>query len=333
MITTKKTAVEFLRKIFRNTPAKKIMAEKYIHFIWMGKDIPVSRFKNIVDGAVKNKDLKVIFWTDNIGKTLPGFLINEFNSVNDKYKIEIIKNNTQIEKLGINIKSNIPQEKIEITVSNISDFINSNDSDLFSKDVLEIIQYEATILDAPHGYGAASDVLRYYLLWKIGGAYYDSDDIPPENISQIVENFKNYSLSDELAKLGLQLVDSGNSVMVGEKNSEALKDILNAVIKSYSTISEENRNSCIEKLYTSSFIIPERCFRTMYKTGPWVLFLNINIRDGDCDVRYTPIINEKLRIETKSDQDWLYGGRTEKSEKKMKVTLNNIMNNLLKKLN
>ena len=58
----------------------------------------------------------------------------------------------------------------------------------YIKKIREIINYEATILDSPFGYASASDVLRYYLLWKCGGGYIDSDDIARKNLHETFNN-------------------------------------------------------------------------------------------------------------------------------------------------
>lgn len=118
---------------------------KIIHFVWVGTyKLPQKNMKRIMDWQAANPDFEVYLWTDK--KSTPERIWGEYGSQFQALKVEELPKN-----LSIPIVKCIEEEKI------------SN----------PIIRHEIDQL-LPN-YGAASDLLRYRLLYKYGGAYFDSD--------------------------------------------------------------------------------------------------------------------------------------------------------------
>ncbi len=122
---------------------------KIMHFIWAGgvKIMPDEALRNVIDWAKANPDFIINIWVDHI--TDP--------EVNNKY----------VEKI-----SELSELMDNSAVTNIK-IMDINEEKVCTPEV----RYELNHL-APN-YGASSDMLRYNILSKKGGAYFDCGDVFP----------------------------------------------------------------------------------------------------------------------------------------------------------
>lgn len=114
---------------------------KLLHFIWAGgmKLLPEENINIIKAWRDKNPDFQIIVWIDK--QTTPADELAKYNNI------------YQFDKLNIALK--------DITEAGVAD---------------EHIRYEIDRIRP--NYGASSDLLRYNILAKFGGAYFDSDVLP-----------------------------------------------------------------------------------------------------------------------------------------------------------
>ena len=303
--------MSFFKEIFKTNQPSKLL-----HFIWLGDAIPTPRLLKIIDAAIDNPDFESYFWTSNVERTLPENTLNELRIMSG-YAIERHEN-------SIRAKSST-KNSIRIIVRNIEEFLQR-----YSDYVGNIIKYEATELDAPYGYGAASDILRYYVLWNLGGVYYDSDDNVPGGLSHIIKG--SYRLYN---KQMILTGATGNNILCSFKNGDYISIILENCIKNYygnKFVAENleknkelsdaasNISQAMKKdMYISNYIKAQRCADVLTKSGPKMLELYLSWD-------FFHVQSELVApggIE--SDKDWLY-------TKKSLVISEEVIMNLIKKI-
>lgn len=142
---------------------------KIIHFIWAGGNelLPRENLENIVKWCQQNKDFQIQLWVDK--STVGGEGVQE-----------------QTQKILQDL-----QQKLEIMGVKDVDLFNedighsvrrTNCGAIVIKDIehnnvcTEFVRYEMGQVSP--NYGASSDLLRYRILGKYGGAYFDSDVLP-----------------------------------------------------------------------------------------------------------------------------------------------------------
>lgn len=127
---------------------------KLIHFIWAGgeKIMPDNALLNVANWAKENPDFNVIIWVDSV--TDP--------NVNEKYN-----------KKFTNLFSDQALTNIQI-----------KDIHEYGFDLPEV-RYELDSLWP--NYGASSDLLRYAILHKLGGAYFDCGDVYPNPLNPLAK--------------------------------------------------------------------------------------------------------------------------------------------------
>ena len=148
---------------------------KIIHFIWAGgeKLLPEINIERIKAWAVKNPDFEVWLWIDN--KTTSKEKLNVYYS---QYKF------SEYPKI---ILKDITQEEV----------------------VDEYSRYHIDKL-VPN-YGASGDLLRYSILFKIGGAYFDSDICVTDDTKPL--NYNGLFDSDEKEILRISTFTQNNNAI------------------------------------------------------------------------------------------------------------------------
>ena len=142
---------------------------KIIHFVWAGgsRQMPIANQQRVRDWANKHPGFQIYVWVDYISAS--GDTLEEQKAqVEQEYKKSLWLENSDLGLLGScnNIKLKDVYE----------DLYNSNpDVDLAYK----FFRYEIDRLRP--NYGASSDILRYKILYELGGAYFDSDILVGEN--------------------------------------------------------------------------------------------------------------------------------------------------------
>lgn len=139
---------------------------KIIHFIWAGGlgQMPIENQPRILDWAKKNPDFKIHIWVDY--KTAKGNSLEEQEQGVRKWYKNLIS------QAG---KGSDGQDRV---------ILKDVDTDLYDTSVkreeqsYKYFRYEISRLRP--NYGASSDLLRYKILHKFGGAYFDSDVLPGE---------------------------------------------------------------------------------------------------------------------------------------------------------
>lgn len=203
---------------------------KIMHFIWAGgiytlKPIGITI---ISEWAKANPDFKIYLWIDE--KTA-GKSLNELTLI---YR-EPFKN-----------------EEIDVLANEESERKQINHAPIILKDIGrenlrdQIVAYEIDQLSP--NYGASSDLLRYNILVRFGGAYFDCTDVHPNPACplKILDIFKQNSIHtlyvDHLAQTinpsSIQLENFttntiGNDTFVSTKNNPLLISIAAAAAKNY----------------------------------------------------------------------------------------------------
>jgi hypothetical protein len=121
------------------------LVPKLLHFIWIGEDIPVTYIENIKTWSARNRDYKLILWSDQqikferpLVKADQGFFDYEFGDI-EELKKEFFH-----------------------TFPRLIGYLERESHGKFPN------------------YAAASDILRLLILYKLGGVYIDTDEIPNE---------------------------------------------------------------------------------------------------------------------------------------------------------
>lgn len=135
---------------------------RVIHFVWAGGEriMPPESIKVVSDWAKANINFEVWLWVDNT--TWP----YQNKTIIQNYKKRFLK-----ESISLVYEENFPEDAQQQ--------VNKTHAPIIIKDINvaelrdEYVAYELDKLRP--NYGASSDLLRYVILYKYGGAYFDSD--------------------------------------------------------------------------------------------------------------------------------------------------------------
>ena len=127
---------------------------KIIHFIWAGgtRILPGQNLINILQWKNLNPDFQVILWVDSASTP-------EFKSLYKRLYCKIQKDN---------LDKSLPDLANILTFQDISELQQTS--------IYNLVRYEIDRFNP--NYGISSDLLRYEILLKHGGAYFDSDVYP-----------------------------------------------------------------------------------------------------------------------------------------------------------
>lgn len=150
------------RRIKREIPGELIpnnnRVPPIIHYIWIGSMLDLNKIKHIINNTLKNtRGFKIIFWVDRNVKF---------------YLYDTMAEFTTFENLGLSNDNKVEFKVIEEHYNILK--VNNN--------------YSAFIRES-HGLyknnAAASDILRYMILYHFGGMYLDMDVILSAQITEL----------------------------------------------------------------------------------------------------------------------------------------------------
>lgn len=293
--------------LLSSSPEQNIELPKIIHFIWAGgkKTMPKESMKVVAEWAKQNPGFEIWLWVDakTSGKKdenqnsalqqITAEYYQQFQSID--IKLQLGGNQSQGENYSANIiVKDIEEEKV----------------------VAPAIRYE--IDRARPNYGASSDMLRYRILNKFGGAYFDSDIMPARDDGNklikpfSLENSKLFEQSlmqhhlfllehetqrpnNEISKNDLETFNVssdarvGNDAFICTRNNPVMKAISDDVMQNY-----DNSNKLVAKtgiakdprvnlLITMTYGASNRRF-TIFMTGPerirYVLNKELILKEG-----------------------------------------------------
>lgn len=219
---------------------------KIIHFIWAGgaKPLPKPNKEIITEWAKLNPGFKLFLWIDK--QTTPSdlFLKSGFKTFQQYYE---------------NTFLHIPIGDFEI--HDIEEF---KDNDLYKH-----IRYEIDKLRP--NYGASSDLIRYLVLYKYGGAYFDSDVTPNPSFSLEAANiFRSYDTETIYIDDNSQGTGRiGNDAFICTAKHSFMLAVLEQAKKTYQVDTPENENLDLQVKLTylannENFFIEN----TIRSTGP-----------------------------------------------------------------
>lgn len=150
-------------------PLKNSAIPKMIHFFWAGgaKPMPETNIECVAAWAEKNPEFRTIIWVDT--KTTPSSVFKNYLENEPPKGIK----GTNIVLADVNSNGLIPEE---------------TENDITFKSPQRLL-----INALRPNYGGSSDILRYLVLHKFGGAYFDSDILPGSkklNHDKVFDNSK-----------------------------------------------------------------------------------------------------------------------------------------------
>jgi len=202
---------------------------KNIHFIWAGgkRLLPPNNLAVIREWLAANPDFNVCLWVDE--QTTPDVYqryVDELgwgNGPNDN-RLRLIDINTET---GHNFNDQAFDQEHAIPVP-------SNDQRAFNQRIM-----------APHiryginrfhpNYGASSDLLRYAILAKYGGCYFDSDVRPGINTLEDSYGFDSNDPQFKVTTFSQGLADIGNDAFICTPGHNLMIDLANTARRNYST--------------------------------------------------------------------------------------------------
>ncbi len=285
-------------------PDGKYIIPKYLHFVWAGgeKIMPERSFTTVFKWVLANPNLKYFIWIDYT--TYPGGK----QALKKKYKEEL--------QIFIDKRSDVRLKKLNVDP-------DSPDCIFQFKDIEEEqiadngIRYD---IDKYHpDFGKSSDKIRYKILYKYGGVYFDSDVWPtqfnlensgifdPINHHMIYWNNKAQSPHPHKSKAVNFHSVSNDALATTPKNPDMLKMIEIASGKPFiwQNLRSTKRDPEIEALYKldHKLFIKEN---TPYWTGPMVLtwagLLTIHTWQPRSEFIKPLMIDGQSLVRTPSDQ-------------------------------
>ena len=229
---------------------------KIIHFVWAGgsKQMPIANQRRVRDWANKHSDFQIYVWVDYI--SAPANTLEEKKAyVEKEYK----------KSLGL--------ENSDLGLLESCNNLNLKDiyEDLYSGDpgvdlAYKFFRYEIDRLRS--NYGASSDILRYKILYELGGAYFDSDILAGEN--KLDQNANFGALDQHIIFIDPNSQDQGfignDAFIVTTKHNPIMKDILKKCLDSYCSYPPAREYFC--QLYDNKNCIVQI---TPNRTGPGLI--------------------------------------------------------------
>ncbi len=222
---------------------------KIIHFIWAGgvKQMSDASKEVVAAWADANKDFKIYIWVD--------YLTAQGSSINAK-KLEVQEHFADI----IKVRGNIIIQDVRENLFFHYHYRNEKVYDYFNYEVQRV---------RPN-YGASSDILRYSILYNIGGAYFDSDVLPGQQSLGTLEQF-NQPLSKHVIFVDPNSQGTnhiGNDALITTtKYNPVMRTIFDQCLKNYETINEEYGQGLILGYDNEQYI----ALHTPDITGPGVV--------------------------------------------------------------
>ena len=184
---------------------------KQVHFIWLG-NLPIPSARGAVIKAwidrLKPLGFEFYFWVDKEGT--PASVL----SAQKKYLLSSVSGDLHI--VDVETLKNIAQKNRKLS------------------DYWEIFRYENDRLRA--NYGAASDLLRYLILYLYGGIYFDSDVKPPVTKEDIEKSvYRDESFWRDTDHYCVYRQGSASDILASSQGNPGLGIFLDIVKQKYDT--------------------------------------------------------------------------------------------------
>ncbi|CAM4429905.1 MAG: hypothetical protein LEGION0398_MBIBDBAK_01333 [Legionellaceae bacterium] len=268
-----------------NKKVDNLTIPKIIHFIWAGgnKQMGDDEVETVIKWTHKNPDCKILIWVD-IQTYFPG--------------------NEHLLKFYQDIFSSNSNHNIKIEYADTIDNAIKDNNIIYLIDIEkmglrnEFVKYEIEKLNP--NYGASSDILRYNILYRYGGAYFDTD-VNPGNTTlldgKIFERKEKHTLyidhltqrsinaEDEKRKITIKELESftldkglGNDALVSTKENPILFLIIKMVENNYD-LNKRTEEVKLKRLEIAHGDFTRFSSLTIDRTGPSVIFDILNDED------------------------------------------------------
>lgn len=233
---------------------------KVIHFVWAGgeRQLPKKNLETVLDWAQRNSDFAVKIWVD------PNSCSGGMRVIIEKYR------STYHEMLDELTTENQHISQIDIDRFTFSDISQLNDvTDEYSLKAYALARREIDGLSP--NYGLSSDLLRYAILYKEGGAYFDSDVYPGDVTLSGHAVFETNFAEDKVLlcvdpdSQGQQLV--GNDAFICTSNNPQIYSILQLAVSNCQRHNEPMHNiagQSIFSVYCNVYVASEGMGRGMH---------------------------------------------------------------------
>lgn len=235
---------------------------KIIHFIWSGgeKTLPNDSIQVILQWANANipHGFEIWLWVDK------KIFSDGIDALKETYAREFNRekqngNSPLISHLDINFNNLTCPFKLK-------DIEDEGVSSIY-------VRYEISKL-APN-YGASSDLLRYAILYKFGGSYFDSD-VSPSPLRNLTEgSYFGHHLSHFLGytsnSQGTNMI--GNDTFICSRSNPLMKMILDVAEKNYLLNADDKNEAIYNRIAAAYYVQCEAYIKdtTIFRTGPGLI--------------------------------------------------------------
>jgi mannosyltransferase OCH1-like enzyme len=264
---------------------------KVIHFIWAGGDKPFPNHDVIERWQQANPDFQIILWVDK--ESTPNVVFDEYERQHhyqfaDKDSVDAIMKRQKRET------DNTPKPIVYADIS---------ENEL----VLPHVRYEIDRF-VPN-YGCSSDLLRYIILEKYGGAYFDSD-VEPGKRRLVDAQYYDFSHGDDQINLidntqGLK-DEIGNDVIVCSAAHPFMRALIFGIVNENYKVNADT--------YDSPSLISEfgRKRSTIIRTGPTAIIAILRqLSAGQLTIEKERLLDKKTyQAHDGNDLNWMHARRT-----------------------
>ena len=222
---------------------------KLIHFIWAGgnRHMPQDNISTLIDWSIKNSEWTTCLWVDRQTDEFKKILVYYEEEIK-----EILKNK------NILFGKFLKQFKL----------LDIEEHNLRNK----FVSYEIDNLNP--NYGASSDILRYKILYKFGGAYFDTDVLPCEELNKIEEINKSNSsfiyldhwTQNNKVLENFEVYNCGNDSFICPSKSPFMSDVSDKLEKNYFV-----RENKIFEIISLAYGGDNKKWVTINRTGPTLI--------------------------------------------------------------
>jgi len=140
-----------------------------LHFIWVGKPIPATYAENIVFWAASNRLYEVTLWTQH---TIVDACMNELCQAYKRTFAHALPISARVKTTDYGLKVRITIDEMDSPAEQLISFNVHQINALYPLTDPAILAEE---LSEWKNYGAASDILRLWVIHEFGGIYMDTD--------------------------------------------------------------------------------------------------------------------------------------------------------------
>lgn len=238
--------------------AQEIELPKIIHFVWAGgsKQMPIANQRRVRDWANQHPEFQIYVWVDYTSAS------GNTREEQKAYVEKEYKKSLELENPDLGLLASCNNVKLKDV---FEDLYNSN---TYADDLAyKFFRYEIDRLSP--NYGASSDILRYKILYELGGVYFDSDILVGQK--KLDQNANFGELEQHVIYIDPNSQDQGfignDAFIVTTKYNSIIQKILEECFKSYcAPPAIPIENFC--RYYDNKEFITQS---TLSRTGPQVV--------------------------------------------------------------